>query len=151
VRFKYLTLFNALWRAKRMEWLLSNMWRSQVISARELRKMTGKLILFISFDFSNFKTLFIFSEIGPLSRELSVLISEMNQFMRQMQYYLLFECVECQWSLLENKIAQAASLDDIIHAHNKFLENLMKSCFLDEVGYTNLIYKPILSAFSFIF
>jgi hypothetical protein len=24
-----------------MEWLLSNMWRSQAISARELRKLTG--------------------------------------------------------------------------------------------------------------
>ncbi|XP_059487073.1 gamma-tubulin complex component 3 [Neocloeon triangulifer] len=111
VKFKYLSLFNALWRAKRMEWLLSNMWRSQAISARELRKMT---------------------EIGPLIRELSVLISEMNQFMRQMQYYLLFECVECQWSLLQKAIAQAASLDDIIHAHNKFLDNIMKSCLLDE-------------------
>ncbi|CAB3380132.1 Hypothetical predicted protein [Cloeon dipterum] len=111
VKVKYLSLFNALWRAKRMEWLLSNMWRSQAISARELRKMT---------------------EIGPLIRELSVLISEMNQFMRQMQYYLLFECVECQWSLLQAAINQAASLDDIIQAHSKFLDNILKSCFLDE-------------------
>jgi hypothetical protein len=57
----------------------------------------------------------------------------MNQFMRQMQYYLLFECVECQWCLLLKAIAQAASMDDIIHAHNRFLDNLMRSCFLDEV------------------
>jgi hypothetical protein len=49
VRFKYLSLFNGLWRAKRIERLLSNMWRSQAISARELRKMTGSFtIVYIS-------------------------------------------------------------------------------------------------------
>jgi hypothetical protein len=34
-------LFNALWRAKRMEWILSGMWKQQITSAKLLRKLPG--------------------------------------------------------------------------------------------------------------
>ena len=37
----YLMLFNALWRAKRMEWILSGMWKRQATSSKLLRKLPG--------------------------------------------------------------------------------------------------------------
>jgi gamma-tubulin complex component 3 len=108
---KYLCLFNALWRAKRMEWVLSNLWKRQTTSARMLRKIT---------------------ELTPVLRETLLLISEMNQFVRQMQYYLLFESVECQWSELQQAVAQAPSLDQLIQAHDRFLSSVMRRALLDE-------------------
>jgi gamma-tubulin complex component 3 len=67
---KYLCLFNALWHAKRMEWVLNNLWKRQITSAKMLRKIT---------------------ELTPVLRETLLFISEMNQFMRQMQCYPGFE------------------------------------------------------------
>lgn len=39
----YLRIFNFLWRAKRMEYALSAIWREQVANARLLRKMPGAI------------------------------------------------------------------------------------------------------------
>ncbi|KAF4522907.1 hypothetical protein B566_EDAN012065 [Ephemera danica] len=39
---KYLCLFNALWRAKRAEWVLSNLWKRQTTSARILQKIAAE-------------------------------------------------------------------------------------------------------------
>jgi len=41
-------LFNALWRAKRMEWILSGMWKRQITSAKLLRKLPGMSSVYVN-------------------------------------------------------------------------------------------------------
>ena len=38
----YLMLFHALWRAKRMEWILSRLWKRKTTSAKMSHKIPGK-------------------------------------------------------------------------------------------------------------
>ncbi|XP_063223849.1 gamma-tubulin complex component 3 homolog isoform X2 [Bacillus rossius redtenbacheri] len=109
-RESYLMLFSALWRTKRMEWVLSGMWKRQVTSSKMVHKVP---------------------ELVPLMKQMHLLISEMVHFVHQMQYYLLFEVLECSWDELIKQVHQAESLDDIILAHHVFLLNVKSGALLD--------------------
>ena len=107
----YLMLFNALWRSKRIEWLLSCVWKRQA----SLHKMT--------------KTV---PELKPILHLANLLSSEMVHFVHQMAYYVTFEVMECSWDILMKQLRQAESLDEVIEAHEDFLQTLMKRSLLDE-------------------
>ncbi|PSN36317.1 hypothetical protein C0J52_15165 [Blattella germanica] len=107
----YLMLFNALWRAKRMEWILSRMWKRQITSSKLLRKLP---------------------ELTPVLQQAHLLTSEMVHFIHQMQYYILFEVLECSWDILIKRVQQAEALDDIISAHENFLLTVKAGALLDE-------------------
>lgn len=49
-----------------------------------------------------------------------------------MAYYITFEVMECSWDVLINQLHQAESLDEVIFAHEHFLDNLMRRVLLDE-------------------
>ena len=61
-----------------------------------------------------------------------LLTSEMVHFIHQMQYYILFEVLECSWDVLINQVQQAESLDDIIYAHENFLLTVKAGALLDD-------------------
>lgn len=42
----YLRVFNFLWRAKRMEYTLTDIWKGQMCNAKLLKTMPGMLILY---------------------------------------------------------------------------------------------------------
>lgn len=108
---QYLMLFNALWRAKRIEWLLSCVWRDQTV----LAKMT--------------KTV---PELRPLLHIANLLCSEMIHFIHQLAYYITFEVMECSWDILIKQLKKAESLDEVIEAHEEFLQTLLRQALLDE-------------------
>lgn len=68
--FQYLMLFNALWRAKRIEWILSCVWKQQAA----LHKMCKSV-----------------PELKPLLHIANLLASEMIHFIHQLAYYITFE------------------------------------------------------------
>ncbi len=68
----YLRVFNLLWRAKRMEYCLANMWRDQT---------------------SNYRALYTIHELRPVLHQCNLLISAMVHFITQLQYYITFEVV----------------------------------------------------------
>eukprot|EP00088_Acartia_fossae_P006660 TRINITY_DN13076_c0_g1_i1.p1 TRINITY_DN13076_c0_g1~~TRINITY_DN13076_c0_g1_i1.p1 ORF type:complete len:818 (+),score=159.85 TRINITY_DN13076_c0_g1_i1:251-2455(+) len=108
---RYLMLFNTLWRAKRMEWVLSGTWKKLAYlhkMSRELREMTAVL------------------------HQAHLLNSEMVHFIHQMAYYITFEVMECGWDKLLKQIDSAESLEDVIQAHEEFLSSLVTRALLDE-------------------
>lgn len=107
----YLRLFNSLWRAKRMEYVLSGMWKAQMANSRMLTPL---------------------SELGPILHQCHVLTSEMVHFVQQMQYYITFEVMECSWDVLEKKVKSAEDLDQVIAAHEEFLDTIMTRALLDD-------------------
>lgn len=48
-----------------------------------------------------------------------------------MQYYILFEVIECSWAELQERVQQAKALDDILNAHDEFLSAIKCGAFLD--------------------
>ena len=67
---QYLMLFNTLWRAKRMEWVLSCTWKKLA----SLHKMARQL-----------------PELSPVLHLANLVASEMIHFIHQMAYYTTFE------------------------------------------------------------
>ncbi|KAM4700413.1 gamma-tubulin complex component 3 isoform 2-T2 [Discoglossus pictus] len=106
----YLRVFNFLWRAKRMEYILTDIWKGQMCNAKLLKSMP---------------------ELSGVLHQCHVLASEMVHFIHQMQYYITFEVLECSWDELWNKVQQAQDLDHIIAAHEVFLDTIISRCLLD--------------------
>ncbi|CAG8745434.1 6457_t:CDS:2, partial [Funneliformis mosseae] len=107
---QYLKLFNFLWRLKRVEHDLSTAWRRNMTSARSL------------YQIKKVKKEIITSRL---------VCSEMIHFVYQLQYYILFEVIECSWDELVTDInKKSGDLDSLIEAHNKYLTNVTTKSFL---------------------
>lgn len=106
----YLRIFNFLWRAKRMEYCLTGIWKNQMSSSRLLIKLP---------------------EVAPLLHISHCLEAEMLHFIHQMQYFITFEVLECCWEELLVKINEAKDLDHIITAHDNFLNQVMTRALMD--------------------
>ncbi|XP_048349604.1 gamma-tubulin complex component 3 isoform X1 [Sphaerodactylus townsendi] len=106
----YLRVFNFLWRAKRMEYILTDIWKGHMCNAKLLKNVP---------------------ELSGVLHQCHVLASEMVHFIHQMQYYITFEVLECSWDELWNKVQQAQDLDHIIAAHEVFLDTIISRCLLD--------------------
>ncbi|KAJ8683568.1 hypothetical protein QAD02_019360 [Eretmocerus hayati] len=124
----YQAVFFSLWRAKRMETILSAIWAQQITSAKMFRKMP---------------------EILPIQKLIHLITSSMVHLVHQMQYYFLFEVIECSWDVFAKQLSQASSLDDIIIAHTNFIGSVRKGTLLDEqsqelMNHLRSVYGPIL-------
>lgn len=73
-------------------------------------------------------------ELKPISHRLYLITSQMIHFIHQIQYYILFEVVECSWTKLLEKVQKATALDDILEAHNAFLYDVKIGVFLEDNG-----------------
>ncbi|KAF5284977.1 hypothetical protein FQA39_LY16842 [Lamprigera yunnana] len=107
---EYRTLFGSLWKAKRMEYVLSNMRKQQISSAKIFRKM---------------------KVLQPILHNVHILSSAMIHFLHQTQYYFLFEVLECSWAEMMKQVNQAECLDDVINAHSTFLNSVQCGVLLD--------------------
>ncbi|XP_043288124.1 gamma-tubulin complex component 3 [Venturia canescens] len=124
----YQTVFFSLWRAKRMESILSAIWKQQTTSAKIFRKMP---------------------EVLPIQNHIHLITSSMVHLVHQMQYYFLFEVIECSWDTFAKQLRQASSLDDIIAAHNVFVDSVRHGTLLDKeseelMDHLRSVYGPIL-------
>ncbi|KAL1920763.1 uncharacterized protein VTP21DRAFT_11398 [Calcarisporiella thermophila] len=101
---QYLLLFNFLWRLKRVEHTLSHAWRRQMTVARSHPK--------------------IIEVVSDLQR-CRIITSQMIHFIYQLQYFILFEGIECSWDKLMRDIAiPSIDLDGLISAHQRYLKSL---------------------------
>lgn len=107
----YLRVFNFLWRAKRMEYVLSVIWKNQIFNAKLLTSIP---------------------ELAKILHQCHMLGSEMVHFIQQTQYYISFEVLECSWHELLSQVQEAEDLDCVIAAHETFLDTIITRCLLDE-------------------
>ncbi|KAI8743613.1 gamma-tubulin complex component 3 homolog [Biomphalaria glabrata] len=107
----YLRVFNFMWRAKRMEYVLAQIWKNQMCSARQLKTIP---------------------ELSPILHTCHMITSTMVHFIKQVQYYINFEVLECAWDELLTKVYEAKDLDYIIAAHQVFLDTVLSRCLLNE-------------------
>ncbi|KAJ3079209.1 Gamma-tubulin complex component 3 [Quaeritorhiza haematococci] len=101
---RYRSLFVFLWRLKRTEHVLSRTWRQFKTRAESFRAAAG---------------------IGADLHRCWLVWSEMIHFAYQLQYYMLFEVLECSWQELADSIKKGiGDLDLLITAHNRYLNNV---------------------------
>ncbi|EDV25710.1 uncharacterized protein TRIADDRAFT_23488, partial [Trichoplax adhaerens] len=123
----YLRMFNFLWRLKRMEFVLGETWRNQLKCFNIYKHLPGIL---------------------PLLHASNILTAELIHFINQMQYYIMFEVLECAWDELVKRVEEAKDLDDVIDAHDKFQEIIITRSLLD--SHSRDLQTQIRSIFNFI-
>ena len=115
---KYLRVFNFLWRIKRVEHSLCGMWlmmKPTVAHMFESEAAGGG---------SSGAALI------ELLRGCHSLRSEMHSFVSNFQYYVMFEVLEVSWAELQKKFAKHSDLDEIIAAHDLFLDSVVQKALL---------------------
>ena len=93
-----------------MEFLLSTLWAQAATSARG----SGADI----------------PELRPVAAAVNALRAEMVHFVGQIQYYFVFEVLECAWAALQAALAAAVDLDQVSAAHTSFLSSVAAGVFL---------------------
>lgn len=102
----YQKLFSFLWRVKRTEHMLTQAWRRQM-------NQRGKYLN-------------LCNPMRTLMRQSCLFVSEMMQFVSQLQHYILFEGIESSWTLLQTFFSEhcECDLDELILAHNRYINRI---------------------------
>jgi len=105
---QYREVFCFLWRLKRVEHYLTAIWRKHGTAARLAQAQRADLLM----------------------HRCHCLRNEMIHFVCNLQYYLMFEVLECSWHEMMEQMASASDLDSLISAHNSFLEAVIQKALL---------------------
>ena len=65
-------------------------------------------------------------------RKCQVLFNEMNHFVTNFQYYIMFEVLEVSWARFSEEMDAAKDLDDLLMGHDKYLTSIVEKSLLGE-------------------
>lgn len=131
----YLKIFNFLWRLKRVEHALSATWQTMKPNCSLARLFTS--------SGRGEK-----SQVVAVLRRCQTLRNEMNHFVTNLQYYIMFEVLEYSWANFLEEMEDAQDLDDLIAAHEKYLTSIIEKALLGERS--KLLCKTLFSLFDLI-
>ncbi|XP_051138783.1 gamma-tubulin complex component 3 [Andrographis paniculata] len=116
---RYLRIFNFLWKLRRVEHALTSVWKTMkpnCVTPRFFSKLPNA----------------VKSQLILTSRKCQVLWGEMNHFVSNLQYYIMFEVLEVSWSILSKELEAAKDLDGLLEAHEKYLYSIFEKSLLGE-------------------
>ncbi|XP_068645827.1 gamma-tubulin complex component 3-like [Aristolochia californica] len=119
---RYLRIFNFLWKLRQVEHALIGAWKI-------MKPNFISSALFAVKDGSSIMPQFVW-----ISRRCQVLWNEMNHFVTNLQYYIMFEVLEESWSHFLEEMDAARDLDDLLIAHEKYLNAILEKSLLGEVS-----------------
>ncbi|KAL9677538.1 hypothetical protein QQ045_005771 [Rhodiola kirilowii] len=132
---RYLKIFNFLWKLRRVEHALIGAWKTMkpnCTTSHFFTKLQGTVKL----------------QLLSALRRCQVLWDEMNHFVSNLQYYIMFEVLEVSWSNFSNEMEVAKDLDDLLAAHEKYLNSIVEKSLLGERSQT--LYKTLFVLFDLI-
>ncbi|XP_074307024.1 gamma-tubulin complex component 3-like [Silene latifolia] len=115
----YLRIFNFLWKLRRVEHALIGAWKTMkpnCISSHTFIKLQDAIKI----------------KLLSTLRRCQVLWDEMNHFVSNLQYYIMFEVLEVSWSNFSNEMEAAKDLDELLAAHEKYLHSIVEKSLLGE-------------------
>ncbi|KAL1559599.1 Gamma-tubulin complex component 3 [Salvia divinorum] len=116
---QYLRIFNFLWKLRMIEHALIGVWKMMkpnCVTSRYFPKLPQAVKL----------------QLILTSRMCQVLWDEMNHFVSNLQYYIMFEVLEESWSDFSKELEAAKDLDDLLGAHEKYLYSIVEKSLLGE-------------------
>ena len=54
----------------------------------------------------------------------------MLSFVQNIQYYMTVEVLEPHWCVMEGKLREVSTIDEVLREHNDFLDRCLKDCIL---------------------
>ncbi|ESW34339.1 hypothetical protein PHAVU_001G144000 [Phaseolus vulgaris] len=132
---RYLRIFNFLWKLRRVEHALTGAWK------------TMKPNCITSNSFTRLEHAVKMQLVSTL-RRCQVLWVEINHFISNLQYYIMFEVLEISWSNFLAEMEVAKDLDDLLAAHEKYLHSIVEKSLLGDLSQS--LYKSLLVIFDLI-
>ena len=133
---KYEKVFNLLFRLKRIEWMLNSTWRQSTVLNHAIQHMTSKYgdaALGGSSSISSVRRDRDISRMKRLLRTFSMTRQVMLHFVSNLQSYLMFEVLESGWKDLVSKIQDAKTLDEVISAHDEYLDEIVNKSLIESL------------------
>ena len=126
---KYRIAFHMLWRLKRVEWSLASTWKQFLSFAHTLEpprggskgQNSGVRAMYPAQHMSELKAVFHRCHLNR---------ARMMHVINNLCAFLMFEVLETAWIHLEEKLARAMCLDDIIVAHDAYLNEILERALL---------------------
>ncbi|CAA6664252.1 unnamed protein product [Spirodela intermedia] len=116
---RYLRVFNFLLKLRRVEHALIAVWKTMKPN-RIIQHLLVK-------EDSAVKSQFV-----SALRRCQVLRNEMNHFVTNLQYYIMFEVLEVSWAHFSEEMDGSKDLDDLLAAHEKYLGAILEKSLLGE-------------------
>lgn len=127
---KYHLVFNLLFRLKRIEWMMNNTWRQSTVLNHALQVMMSKYGEVSLGPASSVKRNNDFARMKRLLRKFSATRQCILHFLTNIQSYLMFEVLESGWKKLRSRLQSSRSLDEVIIAHNDYLDEIVAKSLL---------------------
>ena len=108
----YMQVFTLLWRLKRVEYSLSNTWKSHHTDSNRVLKEMPRL--------------------SGVLHKCYLLRHQMIHFTMNLHNYIMFEVLESSWELLVEQISKATDLDEVITAHKTYLTHVRSKALMQE-------------------
>ena len=122
---KYRLVFSFLFGMKRAEFMLTLTWRQST-------SLQHSLQTFAQYNGINAATNEDYAFALSLLRKISMTRQSMTHFVTNLKSYLFFEVLDGSWKLLLYQIEQARSLDEIIGAHDRYLDDIIHKSLLSK-------------------
>lgn len=84
----------------------------------------------------------MFIELQAMLNRISLVTAEMVHYINQVQYYILFEVIECAFENFAKKFTAATTIEEVIRDHELFLAEI-KSKTLKDQSTTSQVSKLI--------
>ncbi|XP_022084041.1 gamma-tubulin complex component 2-like [Acanthaster planci] len=73
----------------------------------------------------------------------------MLHLVQNLQYYMMFEVIEPNWQIMETKLKQVSTIDDVLDIHTDFLNMCLKDCMLTDPELLKIVSKLMLVCVTF--
>ena len=125
---KYKRIFNFLWGLKRVEQALSTSWRR----ASELCHIGTHNVLSKGKDRAQHKLLQKFALSVAYTACKMGIHQQMMHFVSNLEYYIMFEVLECSWERFSEEMRAARDVDALIAAHNRYVDGILERTLLSQ-------------------
>ena len=122
---KYHEVFDLLFRLKRIEWMLNSTWKQSTVLNHAVQIMISKYGDVALGSSSSVKRGHDITRMKRLLRTFSMTRQTMIHFVSNLQSYLMFEVLESGWEALVSQLRNSKTLDEVIAAHDKYLDEIM--------------------------
>jgi gamma-tubulin complex component 3 len=126
---KYRVAFYMLWRLQRAKWTLSTAWKQMVCFNHALGISGSGGGKSGSRDRSRDRVQAL-PALAPVMHKCTLQRARMTHIVNNISEYLMFEVVETAWNTLTQKLDRANSLDEVVQAHDAYLEEITERALL---------------------
>jgi gamma-tubulin complex component 3 len=119
----YQDMFLLLFGVKKVDYLLNYTWRMSATLQHALQTSA-------QYNAIKVKTSPAYAQAIILLRKVAMTRQSMFHFVGNLKSYLLFEVLEGGWKGLVRQIESAQSLDDVVHAHEEYLNGICRKSLL---------------------